>query len=99
MSTDDIVGFITARLDEDIADVSEGAEWPKWNIAPSRMSARIRRVLRGVEAKRRIVEMWTTWLDGYTGDEWRSSDHARRTLRLLASEWSTHDDFRPEWTL
>jgi len=50
------------------------------------------RVLREVEAKRRIVERYA-WLreHGDTGD-------AAWVLPLLAAPYSNHADFRPEWS-
>jgi hypothetical protein len=69
------------------------------------------RVLRGVEIKRRIVgEHGELGIEGYcakcgthdTNGEgdllYEHDEYPCRTLRLLALEWSTHDDFRPEWT-
>lgn len=49
------------------------------------------RALRGVEAKRRIVERYA-WLreHGDTGD-------AAWVLPLLAAAYSDHPDYRPEW--
>ena len=50
------------------------------------------RALRAVEAKRRIVDCvapepgWAPW------------DGSDDVLRALASEWSTHEDYRSEWT-
>lgn len=69
------------------------------------------RVLRGVDAKRRIVgEHGELGIEGYcakcgthdTNGEgdllYEHDEYPCRTLRLLASEWSTHEDFRPEWS-
>lgn len=49
------------------------------------------RVLRGVEAKRRIVELCTTNV------EYEAEPLADNVLRQVATEWSTHPDYRQKW--
>lgn len=109
MSDYDIVAFIRARLYDDQFSAEIAApEWPPGDEVAGQVESILvgahafrhdpARVLRGVKAKRRIVDLWTTFLDGYDGDEWRLPEHARDTLRLLAFEWSTHEDYRAEWT-
>jgi hypothetical protein len=65
------------------------------------------RVLRGVEAKRRIVDEFEgarAWADSPDCPDDQRYTYTLRagvmldTLRLLASEWSTHPAYRTEWT-
>lgn len=66
------------------------------------------RVLRGVEAKRRIVDAYVIWLDVPKIDPYgriqvsAAAQGARGALlgalSALASEWSDHPDYRQEWT-
>lgn len=63
-------------------------------------------VLRDVEATRRIVnscryvinEVRDSEDDGECSHEWVITDHTY-TLKCLASRWSDHEDYRPEWAV
>lgn len=57
----------------------------------------IARVLREVEAKRKIVEAASITLDIYTGFS-PFMDFITETLRRLASTWADHPDYDPAWT-
>lgn len=109
--TDAIAAFINDRLDEDgpaasavhhdlcaTLDLFEkpcDCGWP-------------RQLLRAVEAKRRLIAGhnpgdFVKFHEG--GREPACRGHGRElvpypclTLRLLASEWSDHEEFREEWT-
>ena len=135
----DLVGFLSARLDEDEAlarqaaqvagpdwtwrtEVPEGCDYPTDYITNLRGTLLLdtmggiegdaphvarhdpARVLREVEAKRRIIAACAETLqgeeshdyvtDGGSGEEY---ELARFTLRQLAAAWSDHPDCRPEW--
>lgn len=49
---------------------------------------------RGIEVKRRIVDRYETLLS-----EDVPADALKIVVGLLASEWPTHPDYRPEWTV
>jgi hypothetical protein len=109
VSDDDLVAFVSARLDEDEAAAKAAAE--------------AARALREVEAKRKILGMHhptephpefgftypaAARFCGYCGpgDNWQAEqepDHYPFALwpcghaRLLAAIWSDHPDYRPEW--
>jgi hypothetical protein len=108
---DELVAFIKARLDEDAEDFAVSIEHcPPTEIYTSDGTVALvprgvewyRRMLRGVDAKRRIVDWHTNELDllntlhptlgcrCYGG--WPCP-----TLRLLASEWPTHEAYQEGW--
>lgn len=107
MSGVSIVGFLLARLAEDVAVVDEagkadGQSWPR-DHALSVLDDDYRhdtivveapRVLRDVEMCRKLIAAHVD----YYGDE---SDHLYPipTLSLLAERYSTHDDYDPAWAL
>lgn len=100
---DDLVEFIRARLAEDerhlrlLDEHLSGHERP-YNLADPTDPAR---VLRGVEAKRRIVERAERIRENAEDFPGRVTyDVAWATaqdLRDVASEWSDHADYRQEW--
>lgn len=134
--TDDIAAFIRARLDEDeeIAKGAAYVHGELWASAPDHVTYIYNtksetdhvvrhdpaRVLRGVDAKRRIVGShhpnqpadewyWTQRECADCGHFWHritprppqpeiGLEVGCPTLRALASEWSTHPDYRQEWT-
>jgi hypothetical protein len=81
---DDLVAFLRARIDDDTVD----------------QLFRHRSVMRGIEAKRRIIN----WVEGaqasageppgFDPDDAATLTHA---LRLLALPYDTHPDYRAEW--
>ncbi len=119
---DDLIAFLTARLDEDEAAAKavedNGAPWAgQWrprerhaletyngwvlavsgpisgDFAPGVVEHIARydpaRALREVEAKRRLL-----------AETWGGPDHRdmwEHHVRLLASVWSGHPGYRPEW--
>ena len=113
---DELIAFVTARLDEDEAAAQEAASrplGPAWDDG-TRHTAVARhinrhdpaRVLREVAAKRAILAEHAPQTDGpATGcgrcdwDHYVICDNPRgcATLRALATIWSDHADYRPEW--
>jgi hypothetical protein len=99
----DIVEFLRARLDEDEAAAAEPLDdWPS-GLAATQLANRFdpARVLREVEAKRRIVEIHTDSHECTSAEDncvWISGegDHCE-TLRLLALPYCDHSDYQPEW--
>lgn len=101
---DGLVDFLRARFDEDeaparAADAGLGNVLNQVEYSDSAAEADERhiarhdpaRVLREVEAKRRVVDRYS-WLreHGDTGDmAW--------VLPLLAAAYADHPDYRPEW--
>lgn len=93
--TEDLVAFVNARLDED-EELARSAQYNWIVVAEPELSGNkhiVRhdpaRVLRGVEAKRRILGWAQTGaLPPYEIDY---------VLTALASEWSTHEAYREEW--
>jgi hypothetical protein len=94
-----LVEFLTARLDEDehVARVavtdergSGVAPWELWcitNPAQGEVHARPSRVLREVEAKRRIVGLWAEQPQTFG-----------EMVAHLAEIYADHPDYREEWT-
>lgn len=114
MSTDDIVAFIKIRLHEDQTVASDALKhWPPGDEIAGQVDSILvgahvhrqnpHRVLRGVEAKRTALALHAQGHEcpSEVGEPnmsgWYESDCP--TIRAQASEWSTHDDFRPGWTL
>lgn len=100
---DELVAFLKARLAEDemwarhlpdeeamVQGTMTGALSIN-HVRSLRMVANTARVLREVEAKRRLVDRYA-WLreHGDTGD-------AAWVLPLLAAAYADHPDFRPDW--
>jgi hypothetical protein len=113
--TDDIVTFIKIRLHEDqTAALDALKHWPPGDEIAGQVESILvgahvqrqnpHRVLRGVKAKRRILDdlhVKITDLEdaiGFEIDRDSSREASDLLLRLLASEWSTHEDYRSEWT-
>lgn len=119
--TDDMVAFIRARLDEDRAaadEMQENANWMSDCGQPHNVSISLRsgwemdsaRVLRGVEAKRKLISREHPLCECGDPDNQPTDPRSGRPLEhhydcvveftagILASEWSTHPDYRSEWT-
>lgn len=131
--TDDIAAFIKIRLHEDQMSALDALKhWPPGDEIAGQVDSILvgahiqrqnpQRTLRGVEAKRRLVDDLLAQ-DHFSNDrDWygcqslkegpgdgpdvptgrpctcgRDEDVERR-LRLIALEWSTHEDYRSEWT-
>jgi hypothetical protein len=110
MAADDLVAFITARLDEDERCArgaernSVGAEWTAVDLQSgydARMDEHIARhdparVLREVAAKRRILAAAAEY-----SPELEHGDNGEwafdLVVRELAAAWSDHPDYRAEW--
>lgn len=103
--------FLTARLDEDEAAAKAAASRPlgdQW-IDGTRLTAVAAhiarhdpaRVLREVEAKRKILN---SWVSAATADRYSAGpepidhfqDGLEHALRLLATAWSDHPDYRQD---
>jgi hypothetical protein len=110
----DLVAFVRARLDEDQAAATRGLDPGDIPAAKADNVSALHdeyqfeklvitrgRVLREVEAKRRIIDLDGDWPYGAemeTGEAvtgW--SDAIDRVLRLLALSYSDHPDYREEW--
>lgn len=105
---DDLVAFLRARLTEDEQAAHEalartttsrrmiGGEMVTVSTAPPawRTSAwPADRVLRDVEAKRRIIDLCDTEIQGDTDGAVTASS----TLYLLALPYADHSDYQEEW--
>lgn len=97
-----LIEFLRARLDEDEQTVNEYDHVPElfWVSGPFNPA----RVLREVEAKRRIVELHAPgefeYADGdvcMLCDRQGPEPYPCTTLRLLALPYSDHPDYREEW--
>jgi Family of unknown function (DUF6221) len=111
MSNDDLIAFVTARLDEAAAK----AWLPLGNPAAAQREHIARqdpgRVLRGVEADRKLLDLYErarNYRDQvFARPEPRSvSDEMRAVTQMMALEqvmrlrgavFSDHPDYRPEW--
>jgi hypothetical protein len=111
--TTDLVTFLRAWLDKD-----EEAQWHDQGcllvLAGNDTFGEFEpcdcavpaRVLRDVEAKRRIVDELAPLLGYEPRDDQDNtevmlsmirSEHAEKLVRLLASVYDSHPDYRPEW--
>ena len=122
----ELVAFLNARLDSDEAiarKVESDPNAPDWDSWPEVHSlettsddvvvtATPARVLREVEAKRRILALhqprqmdrWQVCahcrpVDPECPDDLTSEPWPCRTLRTLTGVWSDHPDYDPEWSL
>jgi hypothetical protein len=114
----EIVEFLKARLDEDETIARDANTSPEMvtGIPRSYASAPVaihiarhhpERVLREVEAKRRIVHEYEVEVDrGPAGSRLEFEarhggilDAYRASLRILAAAYSDHPDYRQEWAL
>ena len=95
-ATATLADFLLARIAEDEVNAQRYVEvLPDGDMAPL-----FRRVLREVEAKRRIVglhsgdndTMCQSWEGNYV-------EEPCPTLRALASVYADHEDYRAEWAL
>lgn len=106
MDLDDLVEFLREGLAEDeVWARSVLGDAARLGFGPGPLPWRSRvdtatRVLREVEAKRRIINSANEWPYG-SGDpenvEVGWADHADLTLRLLALPRSDHPNYRAEW--
>lgn len=98
----DIVEFLRARLDEDERDAIAIRDCVMFHGVDSDAEAEVirlsspDRVLREVEAHRRIVDLgWH-----HLGDEeygWGMEEAKRQVLRIMATAYADHPDYDPEW--
>ncbi len=115
---DGIVEFVQARLDDQERIAHAAAEaflhGDRVGIDPYAMHPSVRmhvyswtpaRVLREIQAKRRILTEVVAQIDGMDQQiisEWGSSqgepDESHLLLRLLAAPYDSHPDYRPEWS-
>ena len=113
---DELVDFIRARLDEDQQAAEEaqkkttttrrrvGGEWVEDTVQPPEWRRSVwppARVLREIDAKRRVVDLMEGMLAAARGDS--EVDHygglgaAEDTLELLALPYADRPDYREEW--
>jgi len=112
----DLVAFLRARLDEDekaAADARDDVEsW--WQDPAQDSPAELHivrhspeRVLREVEAARRVLDMWQdpdtieesiNYAVSSADYQIASADTVDRIVRVMALPYAAHPDFRPEWT-
>ncbi len=96
----DLVAFLRARLDEDEAEARETADADAefWSDVKGDGTYFDRfgpaRVLREVEAKRVIIAECEPRARAGIG---AARMAAQRTLRILATVYRGHPDYRPEW--
>jgi hypothetical protein len=118
----DLIEFLRARLDEDEAVAVDGAEYARrqgghegganWELAesPEYLTVYVSpaRVLREVEADRRLIDEVDEAIEGYEGDldtapldaeSWIKSaiGDLRRVLKLRALRFSDHPDYDEAW--
>jgi hypothetical protein len=109
----DVVEFLRARLDEDEAEARRGAaaRFPVadfsmyYNADDEVMVATCARVLREVEAKRRMLDEVVDQIDGFDADlemsrgtgGYRTTGESDLLKHLLASAYSDHPDYDPSW--
>ena len=93
----DVTQFLLARIAEDYADAMSG--W-RWKALPAGEYERLQaRVLRECEAKRRIVSQWDLTFSEESGEPLGGQGPETQwdTLRVLASVYAHHPDYREEW--
>lgn len=95
----DLVTFLRARLDEDEHAATEERDADSWNEYDDDTYNSPARVLREVEAKRRIVSLYRLSFrkDGQPSPEGGYAEAYWDVLRLLAEPYSDHPDFDPSW--
>ena len=87
-----LVEFLTARLDED-------ESYARHDETPHSGPGSTARVLREVEAKRRIVDVAAECADGmwHTGYTCGAENGYADILDHLAAVYADHPDYREEW--
>jgi Family of unknown function (DUF6221) len=95
---DDLVAFVTARLDEDERELVKD---PPHGLGYANLPARMRRE---VEGKRIILARYADTLARMEDDDYPAGvarDQAREyedfVLPCLAAAWSDHPDYDPDW--
>lgn len=100
----DLVAFLTARLDEDEAYANEPGDWNEYNPGDPADPAR---VLREVEAKRRIIER-AEFVDNHgpaighvraLDMTMAASSALGDVLQMLALPYADHPDYREAWRI
>ena len=109
---DDLIAFLTARLDKTEAKAKETLRSLAWmidnDVQPvGKVSAmaeetvpRMARVLRDVEADRRLLAEWQkAETDPAVDDQWNAGLAAglRLAVQIRAARWSGHPGYRAEW--
>lgn len=76
--------FLEARIDEDelLAEAANSERFAVWDRAAAELMA-----------KRELVKLCSSWLDG------PSRPHAERVMRIMAAAYNNHPDYRQEWGL
>jgi len=93
-----LVDFLLARIAEDEGANRRGPEPESWCDRGGGLHLSHARVAAECEAKRRIVEPWSS--DPHSENNWRFGIHAAAhevVLRFLALPWADHPDYRSEW--
>jgi len=88
-----LAAFLLNRYDEELIELRRQLT----QASRRNGKATTRRKIRSLLGRRRIVEAWSSWLDGYTGDDFNPYFLAQQTLRQLASEYEDHPGYRTEW--
>lgn len=108
---DDLIAFLRERLDDAEDDYRTGP-WPRWDIKPSEMAARIKHGLDDVAAKRRVIRLLQQYeaaieqesataklADPIPTNLYAARDALNEVVRLLSQPFASHPDFREEWRL
>lgn len=115
--SDEIVAWLRARLDEDekaAADARDDVEsW--WQDPAQDSPAELHiarhspeRVLREVEAARRVLDMWQdpdtieesiNYAVSSADYQIASADTVDRIVRVMASAYADHPDYRAQWSV
>jgi hypothetical protein len=102
--TDDLVAFLKTQWDDEEAD----ARWSLENAPaayqtdPNSMNFSPERVLREIEAKRRILDEYTRLTQDFTHATETVAEHTRRAtledvLALLAEPYAGEDGYKQQW--
>ena len=100
----DLIAFLAARLDEDeaVARRAAGGSPRETNLGIALFIGRFNpaRVLREVEADRRLLAEWQkAETDPAIDDQWNAGLAAglRMAVQIRAARHSDHPDYRQEW--
>lgn len=110
-SIDALIAFLQERVDEDemIAQLVESdsptaeTSWCMWAtqfmIDPERLIVAVdyQRVLADAAAKRRIIDAYLEVRDHESTMYASADDYMETVVRVLASAYADHEDYREEW--
>ena len=89
--SDDLVAFLRARLEDDLATADRLLEIMKSRTDAAHWGVRM---LAEVNAKRALI---AETIEPYLGMDTTMARVANQALRLLALPYADHPDYRPEW--